>query len=64
MAFLVRTSDISIPGYVSLIFFQQDQALGFLISSHAFTPFPRDDEVRLARLAAKRMELAQDALRH
>jgi hypothetical protein len=63
MAFVIRTRDISIPFYVSLVFFQQDQALGFFLSSHAGTPFPRKDEVRLMRLMAKRMELAQDALR-
>jgi hypothetical protein len=63
MAFMVRARDVSIRGYVSLVFFQQGQGLGFFLSSHAFTPFPRDDEVRLARLSAKRMELAQDALR-
>jgi hypothetical protein len=63
MAFVVRAENASIRGHVSLVLFQQGQAVGFFLSSRAFTPFPRDDEMRLARLTARRMQLAQDALR-
>jgi hypothetical protein len=49
--------------HLSVVAIQQGQAVALIFVGQAFRPFARASEVRLARAVAKRMKLAQNALR-